>query len=461
MTGFFKTNRKAIEAPIRQTGCASCGLASGLLHPKMEPTGEGRKKILVVAEGPGRTEDEKGIQLMGKVGQRARRTFHELGIDLDRDCRKTNAVRCRPVDVGGGNRKPLPAEVDACRHHVFDEIRRFQPNVILLLGESAVRSLLGHRWTHNSDLTIGRWRGLSIPDHELGAWVCPTFHPSYVEREEKDTPAVDVIWRRDLARTFALTDEPLPPRSDPELIFLTGRQITGILLDLWRKGKAREIVERSVPYAELKPGTTEWIRCWKSHPALQEAMLEYQRTGLLPPKLAPGLPLTLAVDYETTGLKPYHPDHRIISCSLADSPDRAWAWMWADMDSEAIGTFRALMELRQVRKIAANMKFEQVWTRQKLGHKINGWWWDTMIAAHVLDNRRGNASVAFQSYAKLGMLGFKDDTQALLKAPDSNAFNQIDRISRAKLLERNALDSAYEFGICLAQREEFEYEDFG
>lgn len=453
---FFKADKK-IEAPIRSTGCASCGLANGLLHPKMEPTGEGQRKVLVIAEAPGEEEDKKGTQLIGKVGQRVRKTFRELGVDLDRDCRKTNACRCRPVDQGK-NRKPTPDEIASCRHHVFEEIRRFQPNLILLLGECAVKSVLGERWVHNNDFSIGRWRGLTIPDQELGAWVCPTFHPSYVEREEWKTSAVDIIWKRDLERAFSLIDIPLPPKPDPELNFISGKHIRELLLGFWQKGKASQIVQESTPYFGLKPGTREWMICWRKYPDLQQRMLEYNETGKLPSVVSHNKPLTLFFDYETTGLKPYHQDHRIVACSIADSPERSWAWMWEDMDREMIVLFRELMLLWQVRKGGANNKFETVWSRQKLGHIIHNWWWDTTVAAHVIDNRKGNASLAFQAYTRLGILGFKDDTDQYLKAEDSNAFNKIHLIPKPKLLKRNAEDSAFEFAVCLSQREEMGYE---
>jgi uracil-DNA glycosylase len=83
--------------------CEQCGLYKGCVSPKMEVTGKGGKKILIIAEAPGKTEDEQGIQLIGEAGQILRNCLEELDYNLDRDFWKTNIINCRPP----GNRNPL------------------------------------------------------------------------------------------------------------------------------------------------------------------------------------------------------------------------------------------------------------------------------------------------------------------------------------------------------------------
>ncbi len=444
--GFFK-GVKIPNAQVLTTGCSTCGLASaGCLSPKMEPTGQGRKRIYILAEAPGEIEDLKNTQLKDEIVQKVRKALHSLGVDLDRDCRKTNAVRCRPPE----NRSPTKEEVAHCRKHVFDDIAKIKPMVILLFGGAAVQSLLGNRWNHDSDFTISRWRGLAIPDQELNAWVCPTFHPSYVERSERD-PAVGVLWQKDVERAIKLASTPLPPAPQPNIQFLKDKEeVNEFLLKLWRRGKARDMVMESLPFAGLVPGTKGWKEHWQNNPKHQARMLQY-RDNYVPPEMLLDEPFTIALDYEATGLKPYAKEHHIVSCSVAESPELVSAWMW-EPSTEAL--WKEVMESKGIRKIGANIKFETVWTRAKLGHDIQGWLWDVILAGHVMDNRKGNSSVAFQTYTRLGVLGFKDSTQGFLKAPDSNALNQIHRIPIKDLLTRNALDSAYEYAIALRQMEE-------
>lgn len=443
MAGFFKTITKELSAPIKTTGCASCGLSRGPLHPKMEPSGDGKKGILIIAEGPGKDEDERNTQLIGKVGQRLRKVLRSMGIDLDRDCRKTNAVRCRPPN----NRTPEVNEIAACKQHIFDEIKNFKPKVIIPLGWAAMKPFLMNRWVHDSDHSITRWRGLRIPDQELGCWICPTFHPSYVERTEYDIPATTVLWERDLKLAIEMANVEFPVTPYPKITILKGKEIGDYLLELWKSSKRSD----RKPYQGLTAGTEEWMSCWRENKHLQKEMLRYQKGEFV------GLrndPINIAFDYETTGLKPYAKGHRIVCCSIAESPEVAYAWMW---DNSHNAIFREVMEEgSRIKKIGANNKFEENWTRAILGHRIHGWLWDTVVSAHVLDNRPGSGSVAFQSYTRLGITDFKKETNNLLWAPDCNSINRIDEIPEEDLLLRNALDSAYEYGIYLVQKREFD-----
>ena len=63
-------------------------------------------------------------------------------------------------------------------------IEKYKPKVIILLGGSSLLSMIGYRW--KKDLGgITKWRGWTIPDRDFKAWICPTFHPSYVDRKQE------------------------------------------------------------------------------------------------------------------------------------------------------------------------------------------------------------------------------------------------------------------------------------
>jgi DNA polymerase len=178
--GFFEKDDISDQSDIeynQRFGCGRCKLFKGCLSPRMEPTGKGKKGILIIAEAPGKNEDFRGKQLVGKVGQRFRGKLKKLGIDLDRDCIKTNAVRCRPPK----NRNPSVQEVTLCRSHILELMKEFQPRLTILLGTQAVMSVIGYRWKKKL-YGITRWRGYTIPDQYYKTWICPTFHPSYFLR---------------------------------------------------------------------------------------------------------------------------------------------------------------------------------------------------------------------------------------------------------------------------------------
>ncbi len=144
----------------------------------MKPTGKGQKKILFIAEAPGKREDEKGIQLIGESGQRLRRTLKKIGLNLDKDCWKTNAIICRP----GKNETPDQKKIECCRPNLMKAIKQYDPNVIVLLGGVALASLLGSIWKERPG-GITKWAGWCIPNHRPNCWIIPTFHPSYLNRK--------------------------------------------------------------------------------------------------------------------------------------------------------------------------------------------------------------------------------------------------------------------------------------
>ena len=68
-TGFFQGSKFSSRERLSTIPqCGKCGLSKTCNSPKMPVTGEGLKKVLIVAEAPGRNEDEKGIQLIGIAG---------------------------------------------------------------------------------------------------------------------------------------------------------------------------------------------------------------------------------------------------------------------------------------------------------------------------------------------------------------------------------------------------------
>jgi DNA polymerase len=84
---------------------------------------------MLVGEGPGFYEDQQARPFVGPSGRLLEQL---LGLaELQRDqVYITNVVKCRPPD----NRDPLPAEVEACRKHLEEQIRSIKPKLIVTLG---------------------------------------------------------------------------------------------------------------------------------------------------------------------------------------------------------------------------------------------------------------------------------------------------------------------------------------
>jgi len=118
--------------------CVRCALARG--RTQVVPgAGDPRTRLMLVGEAPGATEDERGEPFVGRAGSVLDACLAEAGLER-RGVFIANAVRCRPPD----NRAPLPGEIAACSFQLDAELLAVRPRVVVLLGSSAARAVLGH-----------------------------------------------------------------------------------------------------------------------------------------------------------------------------------------------------------------------------------------------------------------------------------------------------------------------------
>jgi DNA polymerase len=118
--------------------CVKCPLhASRTLAVPGE--GKASAKVMIVGEGPGKQEDQTGRPFVGNAG---RYLDHVLeGTPFTReDFFITNIVKCRPPS----NRTPTADEAETCTSlYLFHQVKLLNPRLILLLGSTAVKRMLG------------------------------------------------------------------------------------------------------------------------------------------------------------------------------------------------------------------------------------------------------------------------------------------------------------------------------
>lgn len=150
-------------------------------------SGSTNPKLFVVAEAPAQKEEELGIPLVGPTGQLFNSILKDCGIDRS-EVYCTNAVKYR-LDLTNEKLRKGPIQ-DQCNHigvnwddclnDLRHEIRGFNPNCILALGNHALYALTGKRGKNNN---IGVWRGSILSGMEskkvVGAW-----HPARFLRAE-------------------------------------------------------------------------------------------------------------------------------------------------------------------------------------------------------------------------------------------------------------------------------------
>jgi DNA polymerase len=136
--------------------------------------GEGNPnaKLMFIGEGPGRDEDFSGRPFVGKAGQLLTKMIEAMKLKRE-DVYICNVVKCRPP----GNRNPEPDEINLCSQFLEDQIKIIKPKVICGLGAVAVKYLL-----KDDNIRISRIRGKKF-DYN-GIILIPTFHPSYLLRNE-------------------------------------------------------------------------------------------------------------------------------------------------------------------------------------------------------------------------------------------------------------------------------------
>ncbi|HNR93392.1 MAG TPA: uracil-DNA glycosylase [Kiritimatiellia bacterium] len=156
----------AIEKEI--AACTKCPLAPTRTNT-VAGQGHPRPEIVFIGEGPGADEDKQGRAFVGRAGQLLTSIIGAMGLTRD-EVWIGNIVKCRPP----GNRTPFPDEMEACMPFLKRQLAILKPKVIVCLGATAVKGLLGEQ-TGITKLR-GHWRSFE------GIDVMPTFHPAYLLR---------------------------------------------------------------------------------------------------------------------------------------------------------------------------------------------------------------------------------------------------------------------------------------
>ena len=160
--------------------------------------GEGSPKarIMLVGEQPGDQEDLTGKPFVGPAGRVLDEALAKAGIDR-RDVYVTNAVKHFSWEPRGKRRlhkTPAQQEVAACLDWLLGEIRLITPEIIVCLGGTAVRALLGPK----AKVLVNRGK---LFESEWGPQILVTVHPSSILRvPPEDREEAFNLFVKDLAR---------------------------------------------------------------------------------------------------------------------------------------------------------------------------------------------------------------------------------------------------------------------
>ena len=127
--------------------------------------------VLVVGEGPGANEDERGLPFVGEAGHLLDKMLSAINLSRTTNCFIANVVKCRPPQ----NRDPLPEESAACISYLEAQIHLLKPKMILCVGRVAAHNLFKCTDPVNS------MRGKLYEVQGIPAMM--TYHPSALLRD--------------------------------------------------------------------------------------------------------------------------------------------------------------------------------------------------------------------------------------------------------------------------------------
>ncbi|WP_330083725.1 UdgX family uracil-DNA binding protein [Methylocystis iwaonis] len=147
--------------------------------------GEGPRgaRVMLVGEQPGDVEDLSGRPFVGPAGRLLDKALAKVHLPRE-ECFVTNAVKHFKFEPRGKRRlhkKPDAGEIDACRWWLEQERGLVQPGLIVAMGVTAIRGVLGR------SEPVSRLRGRLIDLDEKAKFLA-TIHPSFLLRlqEEED-----------------------------------------------------------------------------------------------------------------------------------------------------------------------------------------------------------------------------------------------------------------------------------
>lgn len=394
MMGFISASNQRRPLPILPR-CGECLLYTKAKNPKIPVAGKGRRRVLIVSEFPLAEDDKKGKLHAGDAGSFLRKCLSKIKVDLDKDCWYTSALICAPTNIGEASKK-----IPCCTPNLLKTIKELNPVSIVLMGDFATRSLIPVLWKDSNIGGIEKWYGWEIPAQITNTWV----HPTWSVREV-------------FSRSHKVQ----------EMMFVS---------------HLRSAFEHKHQPFDKIPDYEKEVKCVFDIDEAVETILRLSKGSR-----------AVAFDYETNMLKPDSARSEIRCASISDG-NTTIAFPWTKEIKEAFAVFVR----SDVRKIASNMKFEERWTRRIVGKSVNNWWIDTMLASHVLDNRKGIASIKFQSFVRLGQPDYDSHVKPFLKSKEPGCYseNRVRDCDWSSLLLYCGLDSLLEYKVAIKQAQQFQ-----
>jgi uracil-DNA glycosylase family 4 len=362
------------------SGCKRCPLQKDCKSPKMEFQGKGEKKVLILFENPTSKEDKTNKPFSDVAADDLRYYLEDLDFDLGKDCWFGYAVSCHTSSKIADN------HIGYCQDHLYGQINRFSPKVIIPMGNIAIKALLKFRVGGRlSGIEYKQYIGHSIPDQEWEININPNYSLEDIYASEDYHGNYDKVtvmrFKQHIKKAFNVAAG----------AFYKHNYEKDIVIYFDKK----EII------ALLEKVLSEWT--------------------------------LLIHDYETTGLKPYAEGHKIYTVGISDG-NLGHAFPYLHNSPRFRTLWKKIQDSPKIRKVAHNAKFENIWSTIRADCKPQNFHWCTMIAEHILKNK-SVVGAKFLFYVYLGVMNMDNEVDRYLKPSEAdikkyggNAINTIHKI---------------------------------
>ena len=403
---------------LHKSECSACPLNDLLYlkNPHMAPTGVSDPVVYILGEAPGREEDKKGIQFIGKTGQLLRKYIPRSWRKGDR-IRWNNCVRTRPPK----NRTPTYVEVECCRPSIVRDIEETKPTAIFGFGNVPLSWATGLSG-------ISFWSGRRLPIR-VGSHVCwfyPFLHPSAVARSSEGNKYRGKDYDSEIEFAFAFQlrrafDEVLK-LPDPEVL-------------------TAEEAMRDLTLVNSSGGMSDARKISK--------ILERAASSKL-----------VGVDYETNGTRPYREGSKVLTASVCSGKETAAFVLdhrenkWTRKQRQYVfDAWKEFIFESGCLKAVHSLAFELEWSIVMFGDEAlyNGKWGCSMAQAHTLDERYGSGVLSLDG---LSTQYFGLSMKSLNPVDRAN----LDNENLDVVLKYNAVDSRFHRDLFRAQHDRLKRE---